>query len=113
MMSAKLTVPLGTFVHWSAGEMPVEMLRGPLGGGVVAAQVYFVGMVVRSAKDVLEISSDGGGPGGGVAGVFPCCAIAGAAHNASQIPTRESCRTVRIIVLSSSRRDFKSYVYFV
>lgn len=42
--------------------MPVEMWRGPLGGGSVAAQVYFVGIGETSENEVLESKSDGGGP---------------------------------------------------
>ena len=50
--------------------MPVDGLRGPLGGGVVAAHVYFVGILLKSRNDELHISSDGGGPDG--RGGVPC-----------------------------------------
>lgn len=53
--------------------MPVDMLRGPLGGGVVAAQVYCVGILLTSANDELQIRSDGGDPPGRGGA---CCAMA-------------------------------------
>src|SRR5579875_1704925 len=61
-ISTKLTVPFGTFFHCSSGEMPVEMCRGPPGGGSVAAHVYFTGIGETSANEVLDRNSDGPGP---------------------------------------------------
>jgi len=90
-------VPFGTLAHCSAGEMPVEMFRGPLGGGVVAEQVYFVGIVVKSGNDELEISSDGGGAGGGaVAGA--CCAVADRAGTINDIAETTSRRTIEVLI---------------
>src|ERR1700722_4083995 len=73
MMSTKLMVPLGGLTHCSSGEIPVEILRGPPGGGKVAVHVYFCGIGVTSVIDELEIIRGGeGGPAGGPAGA--CCA---------------------------------------
>jgi hypothetical protein len=95
MINAKLAVPLGTFVHCNAGEIPVEMFRGPLGGGVVAEQVNLIGIVVRSANDGLDTSSDGGGGGGGSVG-GACCAMTASVDAASNVASSTTRRTIAV-----------------
>lgn len=78
--------------------MPVDGLRGPLGGGVVAAQVYFVGILLKSRNDELHISSDGGGPAG--RGGVPCARAPKPAPKISVAPN--IIRTTFLIDLSPS-----------
>jgi hypothetical protein len=66
----KLAVPFGAFIQRNAGDTPVEIFRGPPGGGVVAEHVYCIGTLMPSPKDGLEITSVGPG-GGGAGGGFP------------------------------------------
>src|ERR1700683_3925815 len=73
-MRTKAMVPLGGFIQRNAGDTPVEIFLGPPGGGVVAEQVYCVGILPPSLNDALEITSVG--PGGGGAGGAACCAAA-------------------------------------
>src|ERR1700677_1622496 len=79
-MRTKAMVPLGGFIQRNAGDTPVEIFLGPPGGGVVAEQVYCVGILPPSLNHGLEITSVGPG-GGGAGGAFPvgggpCCAAA-------------------------------------
>src|ERR1700691_2296260 len=95
-MSTKLVVPLGGLTHCSWGEIPVEILRGPPGGGKVAVQVYFCGIGVTSVIDVLEITSGGGGGPAG-AGAGACCAavlIAAALARTAGITKRRAIETL-------------------
>src|ERR1039457_2616472 len=67
-ISTKLAVPLGTFDHFNSGETPVDICMGPLGGGVVAAHVYFSGIVPPSVNPAIVSVSGGitfGAVGGG------------------------------------------------
>src|ERR1700733_8304079 len=114
-MSTKLTVPLGGLVHCNSGEIPVEILRGPPGGGKVAVQVYFCGIGVTSVIDVLEIiRGGGGGPAGGPAGAC-CAAVPIAAQPASSAGTTKR-RAIEIFICSSGffarRGPFPAVGYF-
>src|ERR1700683_2893825 len=76
-MRTKAAVPFGAFIQRKAGDTPVEIFLGPPGGGVVAEQVYCVGILPPSLNEGLEITSVGPGAGGAFpAGGVPCCAAA-------------------------------------
>jgi hypothetical protein len=77
----KLWVSLGTFLQLNSGETPSEMCIGPDGGGVLAAHVYFCGMVPPSGKAGLERTRGGATFGrGGASGCCACAEAPGAAE---------------------------------
>jgi hypothetical protein len=94
-------VPFGAFIQRKAGDTPVEIFLGPPGGGVVAEQVYCVGILPPSLNDGLEITSVGPG-GGGAGGAFPAggvpCCTAAARLAAIKAAKATIDRTIRIFI---------------